>query len=782
MLPRNSLLSLLFVVLLSVLISPAQDARADGLIVIHDPHPTPWPHPHPRPHYVFAPLEVKYHHVDVKIEDQVAVTEVDQVFANPNNRQLEGTYLFPIPRGAQIDEFSMDIDGRQVSAELLSADKARRIYEDIVRSMKDPALLEYAGGGLFKVRIFPIEPLGEKRVKLKYTELLTRDSGMVEYLYPLNTEKFSAQPLNSVSVKVDLVSNSGLKSLFSPSHEVRIDHRGSKSATVTYADKNVRPDRDFQLLFSLEDGSDVGLNLLTFNPGDDPEGGFFLLLASPAVSPDNGKPLPKDVVFVLDTSGSMAEGGKIDQARRALDFCLHNLNDGDRFEVVRFSTESEPLFGSLTDVTAASRRRARDFVADLQATGGTAISAALTTALEPARKQADSGRPYVVIFLTDGKPTVGVTDPDRILADVMRARGETPVRIFCFGVGTNINTRLLDRITEQTRAVSRYVLPDEDIEIKVSDFYAKISDPVLTNPSLRFGGGIRATKMTPPDLPDVFKGSQLVVCGRYTGAGDVAVELSGMVGDRERTFTYEGTFAPPVRDWSRHHHGGPGDRYGFIPRLWATRRIGYLLDQIRLHGDEAELRDEVVRLARRYGIVTPYTAYLIVEDEERRQVRVGARTLQQFDRDKELQAANERMYETTNRADEGGHAVGGAMANQSLKGARSLSAPSAANQAAKRGQSWGKLTAGEEKVHQAIASQQTRHLAGRTFFNNDGQWIDAIVQEKPEAEIVNVTFGGSDYFALVATHPAANQWLSLGDNLQIHLDGKNYIIMPGDDR
>jgi len=433
-------------------------------------------------------------------------------------------------------------------------------------------------------------------------------------------------------------------------------------------------------------------------------------------------------------------------------------------------------------VTASSRRQAQDFVAGLKANGGTAIDEALVTALEPAREQAAAGRPYVVIFLTDGKPTVGETDQDRILADVMRARGKTPVRIFCFGVGTNINTHLLDLITEQTHAVSQYVLPDEDIEVKVSTFYAKISEPVLTDPRLRFGRGIRATKLTPPDMPDVFKGGQLVVCGRYTGAGDATVELTGLVGDNERTFIYEGTFVPPERHLGSSGQGRSGERYGFIPRLWATRRIGYLLDEIRLHGDEAELRDEVVRLARRYGIVTPYTAYLIVEDEDRRHVRAEARTLQEFDRDHELRAANERMYETTNLAEGGGHAVGGAMANQSLKSARSYAAPSAANKAARIGQSWGKSSLGEDKVHEVIAAQQTRHLGGRTFFNNRGQWVDARVQDEPGAEIINIAFGTDAYFALLEAHPAAHRWLALGDNLQIHLGGKTYIITPRAER
>jgi len=247
----------------------------------------------------------------------------------------------------------------------------------------------------------------------------------------------------------------------------------------------------------------------------------------------------------------------------------------------------------------------------LKPIGGTAIYDALHKAL--ALRPGQPGRPFMVIFLTDGKPTIGATDEDQIAASVSRDKaGNT--RVFCFGIGTDVNTHLLDKITETTRAFSQYVFPDEDLEVKVSNFFTKVKDPVLADPKLGFGGGLRVTKLYPAPLPDLFKGEQLVLVGRYAGRGDCAIELSGMVNGKVQKFTYEVEFPERAAE------------HDFIPRLWATRRVGYLLDEIRLHGENKELRDEVTELARAYGIVTPYTAYLIVEDERQRNVPRTAQT------------------------------------------------------------------------------------------------------------------------------------------------------------
>jgi Ca-activated chloride channel family protein len=764
---------------LAAFLSPGLSVHADGFIIVneahwlpHPPHPVPptWPPrpmPPPRP-YIFAPLEVNYHHVNVKINGQIATTSVDQEFFNPNPSRLEGTYLFPIPKGAQIDKFTMDIGGKQVEAELLPADKARRIYEDIVRKAKDPALLEYADRDVFKVRVFPIEPKSPKRITISYTQVLKADDGLVSYVYPLNTEKFSAKPVPDVSIKVDLDSDRPLKSIYSPTHNVEIKRHGPRRATAGFEAVNVKPDTDFALYFAPEK-DELGLNLIAQKTGG--EEGYFLMLASPGVDVDDKKIVPKDVAFVLDTSGSMA-GKKLEQAKKALQFCVENLNDGDRFEILRFSTEVEPLFNGFADATRPNRNKANEFIERLKATGGTAINDALQTALGLAPPSVtEQQRVFVVIFLTDGKPTVGMTDETRIVTNVKQANtGRT--RVFCFGIGLDVNAHLLDKITEETRGVSQYVLPEEDLEVKVSNFFAKIKEPVLANPTLKFSGDLRVTRLYPTPLPDLFRGDQLVIVGRYDGRGDAALVLEGTVSGARRKFTYEVSFP-----------GEAGD-HEFIPRLWATRRVGYLLDEIRLHGENSELKDEVTELARKYGIVTPYTAYLIVEDEDRRRVPLASQSLPRLYSDTAVRreaADNWRYFNTTK---EGQSAVAGARYGRTLKSANAPAAAAADSAIeANRALGIGNLTTPASTVPSADSrerlvqySQQGQFVAGRNFFQNDTQWIDAAVQRFPNAKRQRIQFNSTEYFTFAAKNPKALPFLALGQNVQFVLGETVYEI------
>lgn len=753
-------------------------AFAAGLIIVEDvpdwveppprhflpPHP-PRPFPPPRPHR-FAPLDVNYVKVHTRITDQVAVTAVDQEFYNPNAARLEGTFVFPVPKGAHINKFSMEIDGKQVEAELLPADKARRIYEDIVRKLKDPALLEYAGREVFKVRIFPIEPNSKKRITLSYTELLKADNGLVSYVLPLNTEKFSAKPIRQVSVKVDLESKRPLKSIYSPSHSVQVKRRGSDQATATYEASEVQPDTDFALYFASEK-DEIGVNLLTQRQSD--EDGYFLLLASPGVDLKERQVVTKNVAFVLDTSGSMA-GKKLEQAKKALLFCVENLNDGDRFEIIRFSTEVEPLFDKLVKATEPNRAKANDFIRDLKPIGGTAIDDALRKAL--ALRPGQDDRPFVVIFLTDGRPTIGTTDEDQIVANVKK-ENEGRTRVFCFGIGTDVNTHLLDRITEDTRAISQYVLPDEDLEVKVSSFFSKIKEPVLANPTLTFTGGIRATKLYPSPLPDLFKGEQLVLVGRYSGKGDAAIIVEGTVNGAARKFTYEVNFPAEASDSE------------LVPRLWATRRVGYLLDEIRLHGENSELRDEVTELARKYSIVTPYTAYLILEDESQHNVPVRMRSLQSFDGDSGARKEAAQAWSDFKDVRGGEQAVASARYGLALRAA-DAAAPAGASGALESRRALGLADrsdgtaagspANKSKERLVEYSQQAQFVAGKSFFQNDKQWIDAAVQKHPDAKRVRIQFGSTDYFDLIAKQPKALPWLALGQNVQFVLDNTVYDI------
>jgi Ca-activated chloride channel family protein len=764
-------------------------ASGTGLIIIHEedfwrrPPPRVVPPetiPPIRPPYfpprppVWAALETAFTKADVRIKDQLATTSIEQEFYNPNARQLEGTFLFPVPRGAQINKFTMEINGKPVEAELLAADKARGIYEDIVRKLKDPALLEYAGRDLFRVRIFPIEANSRKRITLSYSQLLKSDNGLVNFILPLNTDKFSAKPVKNVSLKIDLETKRPLKSIYSPSHKVEIKRSGGNKATVGYEASDVKPDADFQLFFAQEQ-DDLGLNLLTYKTSG--EDGYFVLLASPGAEVKNTKVIPKDVMFVLDTSGSMA-GAKLEQAKKALAFCVENLNDNDRFEVLRFATEVEPLFDKLVEVSNDHRANARSFIKDLKPLGGTAIDEALRKALALRPDKGD--RPYLVIFLTDGRPTVGNTKEDDIVANVSSA-SKGHVRVFCFGIGHDVNTHMLDKITEETRAVSQYVLPEEDIEVKVSSFFSKIKEPVLASPKISFPDSVRVTKLYPSPVPDIFKGEQLVLAGRYSGKGDGAIQIEGTVNGETKTFAYDVKFADEAND------------HEFIPRLWATRRVGYLLDEIRLRGENKELKDEVVELARQYSIVTPYTAYLITEDETRRGVAQNVRTLQFenealrrearqnydfFMKEKggERGVASARSYFQLKAADAPADAI--ALGNVEVLRAAPQAPPSrqAGRPAVTRLPT---ITVSKEAAAQVTAQQyaeQSRFVGGKTFFQNQAQWVDADAQKFENAKKVRIQFGSPEYFELQKKHPKAQAWLAVGNNVQFVLAGTVYEI------
>jgi len=743
--PTNRAMKRSLLILAVGLLGILSNARGDGFIVVERPFLV-------RPgHFPFAPLEVTSHHVEVKIDGQVAVTSIDQEFYNPNDQRLEGTYMFPVPKGAHIDKFSMEIGGKMVDAELLRADKARQIYEDIVRRMRDPALLEYAGRDLFKIRIFPIEPRSRKPIKISYTELLRSDAGTVTYSYPLSTEKFSAQPIKSLSVKVEVKTEQPLASIYSPSHKVEIKRDGANRAVIGYESKDETPDTDFQLVYNSE-ARDVGLSLITHKPAG--EDGYFLLLAAPTTAKET-KPAPKDIVFVVDTSGSMA-GPKLQQAKKALEFCVENLNNEDRFEIVRFSTEAEPLFGKLVDADSEHRKRASNFIADLKPIGGTAIADALQSALKARTEKTE--RPFLIIFLTDGLPTVGARNPDEIVAEVKKAGS---ARIFSFGIGSDVNTQLLDQIAEGTRAFSQYVLANEDLEVKVSSFYTRIKEPALTNVRLEFGGGVRTSKLYPAQLPDLFKGDQLVVTGRYTGSGEVEAKLTGIANGREQIFTYKVKFNDSSND--------------YVARLWATRRVGFLLDEIRLHGETNELRDEATDLARRYGIVTPYTAYLIVEDEDRRRVPMTERSMQSMSGDTAARAEVSKAWGGFKEKKDGEDAVANARSQNAFKFA-DQSAASIYSGAAEslRGFAFAAPAARAESDRVTQYTQQSKFVNGRAFFQNGKQWVDTNAQNATKRE--RIQFNSEAYFDLLKKHPEAAPWMALGQNVLLALDDTVYEI------
>ncbi|MFQ5576563.1 MAG: VIT domain-containing protein, partial [Anaerolineae bacterium] len=517
-------------------------ALADGIIIPEPPicfPPCPFPPPPPRetPY-----LPVQNHRVSVTIDRQVATTRVEQVFRNDTHWALEGTYIFPLPQEAAISEFAMWIDGQKVEGQLYTKEEARRIYDDIVRRRLDPALLEYIGRDLFQASIFPIEPGDTRRVVIEYAQILPVDNGLVQYVYPLSTEKFSARPLEEVSISVEIESADPIKAVYSPGHPVSVDRPDDYRALIGWEDRDVTPNTDFALYYTLSP-EDLGLNLLSYKAED--EDGFFTMLIAPQV--EQGEVIDKDVVLVLDTSGSM-EGEKMKQARKALTFVLNHLNPGDRFNVVAFSTGVRSFSNRPEPQSAIPQ--ARRFVEQLRAEGSTDINRALLEAI--AGLDDDTARPAILIFLTDGLPTSGVTEPDFILNGVTQA-APANVRIFPFGVGDDVDTFLLDSLARELRGASAYVRPGQRVDEAVSGFYAKVSTPVLADITLDVAG-VTIEETYPYPLPDLFAGTQLVVTGRYRRGGPARVSLRGTVNGRPQTFTYD--------DLTFVRRGGPD----FIPR------------------------------------------------------------------------------------------------------------------------------------------------------------------------------------------------------------------------
>lgn len=565
------------------------------------------------------PLAMVNHKVHIAIDDQVAVTRVEQVFRNHTDRQLEATYIFPVPKGASVNKFSMWVGDKEVVGELLPAAKAKQIYTDIVRRTQDPGLLEYMGNNVFQLKVFPVPPKGDQKVMLSYTSVAQKDADLVEYVYPLKTDGKATETLEDFSVKATIKSQHAIQNVYSPTHSINITRTNDREVGLTFDKNQALLDKDFQLFYSLGD-KEVGLTAMTHRPVSS-EHGYFMLLLSPKIEMSKSSYVPRDMVLVLDTSGSM-HGPKMEQAKKALKYCLDNLNAKDRFAVINFSTAVNKYRDNLVDSSSEQVENAKKWVDKLRATGGTAINDALLTSLD--MRSDDLSRTFTIVFFTDGQPTIGETDPRKILKNVT-AKNSANTRIFTFGVGQpqvtgrnesyDLNATFLDQLAEQTRAISTYVRPQEDLEAKVTSLYNKISHPVLANLKLTVvGEGVRLSERYPQELPDLFHGGQLSVLGKYDGKGPIAVKLSGSVGKESREFVYEINFASKT-----------ADEKTFVEDLWARRKVGYLLDQIRANGEKKELVDEVTTLAKNYGIATPYTSYLVVPDGAVPVVRGGPR-------------------------------------------------------------------------------------------------------------------------------------------------------------
>jgi len=744
---------------------------------------------------VHGAFEIREVTVDARVRDQAAEVQVSQTFHNPGSVQVEAEFLFPLPEDGAVQDFILMVDGRELPGKIMNKDEARRIYEEIVRTKRDPALLEYMGRGLYRTSVFPIPPGADRKLTMKYTQLCRRDRDVIEFSYPMSTQKFTSKPIQKLWVRATIESKDSIKSVYCPSDDVRIDRSGDHEVRVSMERSNIVPSSDFRVVYTLSEGA-IGASVVSYRPsgGDD---GYFLLLASPEVKPPDARPQPKTVIFVLDRSGSMA-GKKIEQARRALKSVLNNLRDDDLFNIVVYDNSVETFRPELERYGSRTREEAERYVDNIREGGGTNIDSALTSALGLIR---DHSRPNYLLFLTDGLPTVGEVR-ELAIADHCKKSNQNGARIFSFGVGFDVNARLLDRLSAGNSGTSEYVRPDEDIEAHVARFYAKMSSPALTDLRIDFAG-TDVNRTYPRDIPDLFDGGQIVWVGRYRQPGRTTLKVSGRVGGESRTFEFPVELAGDP---------GRGSGHGFVERLWAVRRVGWLIDQIDLNGQNKELVDELVGLSTKYGIMTPYTSFLA--DERVQLHAMGLNTDRARESLEQLSAVSgpsgvaqrgaKNFYMRAERADSfsvdaskladaaapaptsgaearfgvnakamgyGGMMGGmGGMMGRGRGNLPALGAPSAPGMMAGMGQ------AGRNP------EAMIRRVGEKTFYLKDHRWVDSSVKPEEDARARLVRQFSDEYFKLARSQGAElNQYLAFTEPVVVKLGSEVYRIEPATD-
>ena len=728
--------------------------------------------------------------LSVEIRSGVAHTALTQIFANPNHWRAEGLYLFPLPEGAAITDFRLTMDGVPVRGEVLDRDRARRIYLDIVRRIRDPALLEWVGHRVFQARIFPFEPNGERTLTLSWAQVLPTEGEYRVFRYLTGQGRTAGHPFitpilepavpprvrtrpgvtvpgrrpsaerpsrpTRFVVEGSIIEDHPIRAVYSPTHQLGLEQEENTCARFS-AEGALYRREGFVLYYATGRQRGIGMSLLTHRP--EGEDGYFLLTITPGWRTER-TPLPKNVIFVLDTSGSMQEDRKFEQAVEALDFGLRTLGSEDRFGLVTYNSTVRAWQDVLSRADRRTVREVRDYIQTLSAGGGTNIEGALAQAASLAQDAINenglngsgshASELTYIIFLTDGLPTVGESDPNVLLE---QASEQIPgdVRLFTWGVGYDVNAFLLDRLAEEHGGRSAYVEPTEDLEIKVSAFFKSVSTPVMADLELLIEG-TDGYDIFPARLPDLFEGGQITVMGLYRGSGSVEFRLSGMVGDESREVVHSARLPRRKAEAS------------FLAPMWAQRKVGYLLEQIRLHGESDELKSEIIALGERFGLVTPYTSYLVIEDRMRMEEESG-------------------MLDMAVPMAQAQHAMAREAVSASTRPGASVYA-GAAGSTQQTGTRLVQLSIAERAFQSATSFIQASYLkvqrVGERTFRLDeetGAWREEKLAR--DASMIDVEIGSEAFLELLKRHDLLGRYASIGEQVELILDGQGYrLLLP----
>ena len=669
--------------------------------------------------------------VRVDLADRVLHYEVTETFVNRGGRVGEADFMFPLPKGAALQDLKLSINGEMVSGETMSADRARQIYEEIVRRQRDPALLEWMGYGLLRARIFPIAPGEVKKVVLRFQTVAERegDALRVDYFRGLRTNQVASRyPEGRVSLVLTYPNDSMYGTAYSPTHSIyedryaSDDYNGGPGDSERFASSYRRSTRRFEvrdargevtLLIPIRRSTSAAISLLANAPGNDD--GFALITVSPpAVRP---RAVPRDITFVVDVSGSM-NGQKIEQARAAGKQLLRTLSANDRFRLIDFSSDVRTFRDEFSYATRENVRAAERYLDDLDAQGSTNISGALGEALSAPTQ---SGRLPIILFLTDGQPTVGERDATVIANTVAHRRGSR--RVFTFGVGADLNVSLIEQLALEGRGTASFVRPDESVERAVGIVASRLTSPLVTDVHVR-ADGVRLRKMHPGGAVDIFAGEDLVLLARYDGSGDAIIRVDGQ------------TTNGPVSWASRVHFPERSRENPFVARLWATQRVGYLSAEKRKNGGSREIDDEIRDLGERFGIPTEFSSYLVVEPGMNR-----------------LQAQG--------RADLNQVVVTGAATGRAAPAA----APSVQFEAAKAASAQRAATslAVADSAAGVVSDARIKRAGNHTFVLRDGIWTDT--QYKGSGTVLRVKPFSDAYFKVIELQPDLRDAFAVGDRV-----------------
>ncbi|MBW1808487.1 MAG: VWA domain-containing protein [Deltaproteobacteria bacterium] len=708
---------------------------------------------HPQAAAFRQPVQISKIKVGVVILEQVATTTMDISLRNPSHARQEAELLVPVPDGAIVRGFDFQGAAKEPTAKLLPRAEAKRIYNSIVAQVRDPALLEFAGYNLIRSSVFPVAARGTQKVRLTYEHLLAADGDRVDYVLPRSESLDYTIPW-SISVKVK--SKRNISTVYSPSHKIQTVRTSEHQVAVRAGTQTRLDPGHFRLSYLLERGS-VTASVFAY-PDPKVGGGYFLLLAGLQALAENktehGSKIPREVTLVIDRSGSM-NGEKLEQVKAAALQVIAGLDQGEAFNLIVYN-EAVDLFSEKPVIkTAASEKQARKWMTGIQARGGTNIHDALVEALSP---KPTRGMLPIVLFLTDGLPTIGQTS-EVVIREVAIKANKAKRRIFTFGVGADVNTPLLEKIAAKTRAFATFVLANEDVEVKLAKVFRGLKGPVLADTSLKILGGKkggsgygRVRDVLPKTLPDLFEGDQLVLLGRYVGKMPVTFEVSGNYLGKHRAFRFK---LDPQRATTRNN---------FVPRLWASRKIAILIDHIRSAGADTdraavraavathprfkELVDEIIRLSTEFGVLTEYTAFLAREGTD-----LGQRHV----------VMQEAQRNFVNRAIKTRSGIGSV--NQSMN-----------MQSQAKQQVLNPSNAYYDQNMNRVSVSNVQQVADRAFYRRSNRWVDSTILDK-ERKIKPkkvITFGSKDFLQLVER--LANE----GRQGSIALQGDILLVVDGE--